>query len=653
MNLAGRPRRPLFVAGALLLVGALLPVGAAGAQAPPGSPGGDADGARYVPVQPCRLLDTRGADPGQPAAPLAAGAVVTVDVAGECDVDEEAVAAALTVTAVGAGAPGYLTVFPSRTSRPTASTVNYRAGQVIANLQLTRLGDGKVDVFTLAPTHVVVDVAGYFELPEADTVRSGRFVPLAGGRIVDTRSSARPAAEGVVTVDTSAAGVPADASAVVVNLTTDATTGPDVFTAYPTGSRRPTASVLNVDRPLQARAAAAIVPVEAGRFDVFTRFGNHVIVDLLGYFTGASAESSDDGLFVPIDPSRLVDSRRAAGPTGGPRLWDHGGREFPIESLGLPAGGVAALAVNTTVTDTEDAGWLVLGAAGQPVAGTSTVNYPTAQQTVANAAIVGVSERGIQARALSGTHVVLDVTGWFTGAPMAAPEAPPTNPLPPPRKVTIITDSAIAGVRWNGALNGLQGFVVDHRMESCRRLVATSCMGREGRRPPSVVAEINRIQGVGPEDLLVIATGYDDWWQRFSSDFDTVVAAARAQGFRHIAWSTFRSDVSYHGLGAYYAIMDDVLWAKAASGEFPDVEIWDYNAYTATASGWFTSDGIHLTTLGAWGSADWISRQVAAYDDRPCPQPWAPGQPVDDPCGDPVAAAAQRGLPDIRGLYLS
>jgi hypothetical protein len=413
--------------------------------------------------------------------------------------------------------------------------------------------------------------------------------------------------------------------------------------------------VLNVDRPLQARAAAAIVPVEQGRFDVYTRNGNHVIVDLLGYFTGASAEQSDDGLFVPIDPHRLVDSRRAAGPTGGPRLWDRGGREFPVTdpALQLPAGGVGALAVNTTVTDTEDAGWLVLGAAGQPVAGTSTVNYPAAQQTVANAAIVGVSARGIQARALSGTHLVVDVTGWFTGPPAAAAEAAPTNPLPPPRKVTIISDSAIAGVRWNGALSGLQGFVVDHRMESCRRLVVTSCMGREDRRPPTVVAEINRLPEVGPEDLLVIATGYDDWWQRFSGDFDTVVAAARAKGFRHIAWSTFRSNVSYHGLGEYYAIMNEVMWAKAASGEFPDVEIWDYHAYTQSASGWFTSDGIHLTTLGAWGSADWISREVAAYDDRPCAQPWAPGQPVDDPCGDPGDAVNQRGLPDIRGPYMS
>ncbi len=602
-----------------------------------------------MPVQPCRLLDTRGAASVATPAP-AARSEIDVEVAGRCGVDAVAVAAALTVTAVDAQAPGYVTLFPHGTERPTASTLNYRTGDVIANLQLTRLGDGSVTAFTLASAHVVLDVTGYF-VPVTST-RAGRFVALPGERLVDTRSTQRPAPGAAVTVDTAAAGVPADAGAVVVNVTTDQTNGPDVFSAYPTGTARPNASSLNADRAGQARAAAVIVPVADATFDVFTRNGNHVIVDLLGYFTGPSARATSEGLFVPADPFRLVDTRTA---TGGPRLWDKGGREFAVDTdaLGAPGGGIAALAVNATVTATEDAGWLVLAAAGAPVAGTSSVNYPSAQLTVAHAAIVAASERGIQARTLAATHVVIDVTGWFTGGPAEAVEPPPLNDLPPPRKVTIITDSALAGIRWNGGLSGLQGFVVDHRMESCRRLVAPSCRGREGYRPRTVISEIAALPAVGPEDVLVIGTGYDDWWQRFSDDFDTVVAAARAKGFRHIAWSTFRSNVTYGGLGEYYAIMNEVLYAKVASGEYPDVRIWDYHTYTLEASGWFTSDGIHLTRLGAFGSADWISRQVAAYDDRPCAQPWAPGQPIETPCPDPDPLAEPRGLPDIAGLYMS
>ena len=128
------------------------------------------------------------------------------------------------------------------------------------------------------------------------------------------------------------------------------------------------------------------------------------------------------------------------------------------------------------------------------------------------------------------------------------------------------------------------------------------------------------------------------------------MAAARNKGFHHIVWVTYRSNVPY-GLKEYYARMNDVLRSKVASGDHPEVRIWDYEAYTAGVSGWFTSDGIHLTTLGAWGSADWISRHVRAFDDRPCPQPLRPGETPSDPCPDPETLPQTVGYPDIRALY--
>jgi hypothetical protein len=38
-----------------------------------------------------------------------------------------------------------------------------------------------------------------------------------------------------------------------------------------------------------------------------------------------------------------------------------------------------------------------------------------------------------------------------------------------PRRATIIGDSAMAGVPWNGALGGLRGFVADDRLVSSPR----------------------------------------------------------------------------------------------------------------------------------------------------------------------------------------
>jgi hypothetical protein len=632
------PRRnrialPALLAGSVLAACIAIAPSAV-ASAAPGAP------SRFVAVEPCRVLDTR--EGGG-----AVGAERSIDVqvvSDTCGVPSGATAAALTITVDRPEGSGFVTAWPTGSTRPEASVLNYRAGQIVANSQLLQIGNGgRVSLFTLAATDLVVDVTGYF-LPAGGPVRAGRFVPVETHRLVDTRATGRPAAGGVVRV--ADPGVPAGSMAVAVNITTSDTTGPGFFTAYAAGSDRPVASVLNSDGAGQIRAAAVVVPIGPEGFDIYTQNGDHVIVDITGYFTGASADPSSEGRFVPNVPTRLVDTRVAAGAAGGPRLWDGGARDFTVAHI--TGGPVAAVSANVTMTATEDPGFVTGIPARAERELTSSVNADAAQRTVANAAIIEASTAGIRFSTLEATHLVVDVTGWFTGDPVPATGGPAINTPPADRKVTIITDSAMAGVRWGGALGGLQGFVVDHRMESCRRLVQPSCRGREGYRPRTVQNEIQVLPAVGPEDMLVIATGYDDWYQRFSSDFDIVIATARAKGFHHIAWVTFRSDVPY---GPYYAIMNDIVRAKLATGDYPEVRLWDYEAYTASVSGWFTSDGIHLTRLGGWGSADWISRHVRAFDDRPCPQPMRPGEAPLDPCPDPETLPGSLGHPDIPALY--
>lgn len=602
--------------------------------------------ARFVAVTPCRVLDSRPAGVG-------AGGSVQIDVVGErCGVPAGATAAALTVTVVDPDGPGFVTLWPADESQPGTSVLNYRPGQVVPNSQIVRLdGNGRARIFTLAAADLVVDVTGYFE-PAGGAVRSGRFVPVGQERLVDTRESGRPPRDGVVRIE---APVPAGSIAVAVNITTTQSSGPGFFTAYAEGTQRPVASVLNTDGAGQTRAAAAIVPLEDGAFDVYTSLGDHVIVDIVGYFTGADASRSSAGLFVGSTPERLVDTRLPAGPSGGPRLWDGGERVFQV--TGITGGPVAAIAANVTMTDTEDPGFVVAGPARTGSSSTSTVNASSAQATVANAAIVNTSTAGISVRTLEATHLVVDITGWFTGQPADATGPAPTNTPPPDRRVVIISDSAMAGIRWNGALGGLQGFVAETRLESCRRLVQWSCRGREGYAPRTAHDEILSMPAAGPEDLLVISVGYNDWHSRFSSDFDQVVAAARARGFHHIAWMTYRSQVGYRlpgggGSISNYGEMNRILREKVASGDFPEVRVWDFDAYTwPTPDGWFTSDGVHETRLGSWGVADWLSRHVRAFDDRPCVQPWRVGEAPAAPCPDPDGLPATRGFPDIAALY--
>jgi hypothetical protein len=599
----------------------------------------------FTAVTPCRLVDTRTSRRLRP------GTTIDVAVAERCGVTSDAVVAAVTITAVAPDGDGFLTAFPSDVSRPETSVVNYRRGEVIANHQFVRLGEGgDLSVFSLAAADVVVDVTGYFTPATDGRAAAGRFIPTAPRRLIDTRETRRPRAGSTVRVDP---GLDAGAIAVVVNITTaDAREGGH-FTAFAAGAPRPESSVLNVDRPGEIRAAAAVVPLGPKGFDVFTSGANHVIVDIVGYFTDESAPMSADGLFVGVTPTRLVDTRLPVGVGGGPRLWDRGTREFATGQL---SASVAAIAANITITQTEDVGYALAYPARSARPSTSTVNTDHAQQTVANFAVVGVSNRGVAVYSLEATHLVVDVGGWFLGDPVATTTGAPSNRPPDDRRVTIISDSAMAGVRWNGALGGYQGFQAVAKLESCRRLVQSSCRGREGYAPRTAYSEIEALPPAGPEEMLVIAVGYNDWHARFSSDFDLVIDAARRKGFRHIAWVDYRSQVGYTlpgsgGTRSNYGEMNRILSEKLSSGAFPEVRRWRFDDYTSHSSGWFTYDGVHETRLGSWGVTDWISRHVRAFDDRPCPNPWFPGAPVDDPCPDPDLVVASRGVPDIATLY--
>jgi glucose/arabinose dehydrogenase len=120
----------------------------------------------FVPVTPCRLMDTR--DPaktgslGPPA--LAAQTQRTVAVLqGTCSIPATARAYALNVTVVPAGPLSFLTLWPAGFPRPLASTLNSPAGQVVANAALMPAGtNGDINVFVTDATDVILDIVGYF-----------------------------------------------------------------------------------------------------------------------------------------------------------------------------------------------------------------------------------------------------------------------------------------------------------------------------------------------------------------------------------------------------------------------------------------------------------------------------------------------------------
>ena len=123
----------------------------------------------FVGVTPCRVADTRGNGFGGAYGPpaLTVGSPRDFVLPGRCDIPADAVAVSLNLTVIMPGGSGYLAVFPKGGSVPLVSSVNFSAGQVIANAAIVPLGTGgAITIFTGgAGAHLVIDANGYFTGP--------------------------------------------------------------------------------------------------------------------------------------------------------------------------------------------------------------------------------------------------------------------------------------------------------------------------------------------------------------------------------------------------------------------------------------------------------------------------------------------------------
>jgi hypothetical protein len=113
-------------------------------------------------LAPDRIVDSR-IGLGTERRPLWPDETRTVQVAGRGGVPPWATAAVVNLTAVDPTVAGYLTLWPAGTPRPTASNVNFIAGQNVPNLAIVRLGSGGgLSVYNeLGSTQFIIDVMGY------------------------------------------------------------------------------------------------------------------------------------------------------------------------------------------------------------------------------------------------------------------------------------------------------------------------------------------------------------------------------------------------------------------------------------------------------------------------------------------------------------
>ncbi len=381
-----------------------------------------ADDHALLSLTPARLADTRpgyttvdGQFAGQGA--RSAGSTLELTVAGRGGVPADAAAVALNVTVAEPIGSGFVTVFPCGSSQPLASNLNFTAGDVVPNAVIAKVGAaGKVCLFVSNGTQLVVDVNGYFP-------SSSSFHSMNPARVLDTRA-------GQATIDglqqgegmrssgsitqlqiTGRASVPADATAAVLNVTVTEAQGAGFVTVYPCGTAIPTASNINY---VAGSTVANLVVAKIGAGGAVCLFSNqatHLVVDVNGYFPGATS-------YHPLDPARLLETRPGL-PTidtqsiGAGLLPAGTVTELTVDGRGGVPTNAATAVLNVTVTGTVAPGFITVYPCGIPTPLASNLNYGIGT-TVAIATIVQVGSNGKVCLFNSGaTQLVVDVNGYL------------------------------------------------------------------------------------------------------------------------------------------------------------------------------------------------------------------------------------------------
>jgi hypothetical protein len=369
----------------------------------------------FIPITPCRLVDTRTANGafGSPSLAAAAARSFTIPSSTNCTIPTTAAAYSLNITVVPQGKLGYLTVWPTGETQPLASTLNSEDGRVKANAAIVPAGTGgAISVYATNATNLVLDIDGYF-VPAA-TSGALAFYPLAPCRLADTRSSnygsmgtpsLTAGEDRTFAILSSTCNVPDTAQAYSLNFTAVPSGPLGYLTAFPTGQIRPLASTLNAPTGT-VTANAAIVPAGAsGSVDVYTTNATNLVMDINGYF----APPGTGGLSLySLTPCRVLDTRQPPG-----SLPFTGEKDVNVTASGCGASASAqAYVFNATAVPPSPLGYLTLWPQGGTEPLVSTLNALDGAITD-NMAIVPTTNGSIAAQPSSATQLVLDLFGYF------------------------------------------------------------------------------------------------------------------------------------------------------------------------------------------------------------------------------------------------
>ena len=245
--------------------------------------------------------------------------------------------------------------------------------------------------------------------PTSAADASKSFVPVTPTRFMDTREGLGGirlrAGETRLMQVSGRVPVPATgAIAVAINVTVTSPSAEGFLTVWPSGTGRPVASNLNYVAQ-ETVANLVIVGVGSdGAVNIFAQRATDVVVDVVGWFYAG---------FNPVTPARLMDTRQGL---GGLVLGPHERRDLLVQRQGgLPDATIGAVALNVTVTDPSQAGFLTVWPSDVAMPLASNLNFVPGK-TTPNAVVVGVGSGGRISiyNSAGNTQVIVDVAGWFS-----------------------------------------------------------------------------------------------------------------------------------------------------------------------------------------------------------------------------------------------
>jgi len=259
------------------------------------------------------------------------------------------------------------------------------------------------------------------------------YTALTPQRIADTRTNGTTLGQGgSLVLAIGGIYVPANATAVSLNVTAVDQSTAGFFTVYPTGGAAPTASNLNW-LPGETIPNLVVVALSAGGdVTIFNGLGSaDAVVDLEGYF--APPTTSTAGEFVPVVPFRLTDTRAASGGINAGMTLAAGGtlniHVTGVTGSGVPFGGVSAVVLNVTAVDQTANGFFTVYPTGSALPVASNLNW-TPGVTVPNRVIVPIGTGGQVSvyNGLGSADAVVDINGYFTDSTASGAHFTPLFP---------------------------------------------------------------------------------------------------------------------------------------------------------------------------------------------------------------------------------